>query len=46
MKGNDRRPDPLSPGDSPVLADPEADVGDGEGRLVLDQAFDSGTLYS
>ena len=46
MKGNDRRPDPLSPGDSPVLADPEADVGDGEGRLVLDQAFDSGTLYA
>jgi anti-sigma regulatory factor (Ser/Thr protein kinase) len=46
MKGNDRRPDPASPGDSAVLADAEADVGDSEGRLTLDQAFDSGTLYA
>jgi len=46
MKGNDRRPDPASPGDSAVLAEAQADAGDGEARLALDQAFDSGTLYA
>jgi anti-sigma regulatory factor (Ser/Thr protein kinase) len=46
MKGNERGPDPASPGDSAVLADAEADIGDGEARLDLDQAFDSGTLYA
>jgi anti-sigma regulatory factor (Ser/Thr protein kinase) len=46
MNGNDRQPDPASPGDSAVLADAEADMGDGEARLDLDQAFDSGTLYA
>jgi len=46
MKGNDRRPDPASPGDSAVLADAEADRGDDEARLTLDQPFDSGTLYA
>jgi anti-sigma regulatory factor (Ser/Thr protein kinase) len=46
MKGNDRRPDPAGPSDSAVLADAEADMGDGEARLALDQAFDSGTLYA
>jgi anti-sigma regulatory factor (Ser/Thr protein kinase) len=46
MKGNDRRPDPASPGDSAVLAKAQADAGDGEARLALDQAFDSGTLYA
>jgi anti-sigma regulatory factor (Ser/Thr protein kinase) len=46
MKGNDRRPDPAGPGDSAVLADAEADMGDGKARLALDQAFDSGTLYA
>jgi anti-sigma regulatory factor (Ser/Thr protein kinase) len=46
MKGNDRRPDPASPGDGAVLADAEADMGDGKARLALDQAFDSGTLYA
>ena len=46
MNGNDRQSDPASPGDSAVLADAEADIGDGEARLDLDQAFDSGTLYA
>jgi len=46
MKGNDRRPDPARPGDSAVLADAEAGREDGEARLALDQAFDSGTLYA
>jgi anti-sigma regulatory factor (Ser/Thr protein kinase) len=46
MKGNDRRPDPASPGDSAVLAEAQADAGDGQARLALDQAFDSGTLYA
>jgi anti-sigma regulatory factor (Ser/Thr protein kinase) len=46
MKGNDRLPDSAGPGDSAILADAEADRGDGEGRLALDQAFDSGTLYA
>jgi anti-sigma regulatory factor (Ser/Thr protein kinase) len=46
MNGNDLRPDPASPGDGAVLADAEADMGDGEARLDLDQAFDSGTLYA
>jgi anti-anti-sigma factor len=48
MKGNDRRPDPASPGDGAVLADAdaEADAGVGGARLTLDQAFDSGTLYA
>jgi anti-sigma regulatory factor (Ser/Thr protein kinase) len=41
MKGNEGRPDPAAPADSAVLAD-----GDGEARPVLDQAFDSGTLYA
>jgi anti-sigma regulatory factor (Ser/Thr protein kinase) len=46
MKGDDRRPVPASPGDGAVLADADADSGDGEARLALDQAFDSGTLYA
>jgi anti-anti-sigma factor len=46
MKGNDRRPDPASPGDGAVLADAEAGRGDREARLTVDQAFDSGTLYA
>jgi anti-sigma regulatory factor (Ser/Thr protein kinase) len=46
MKGNDRRPDPASPGDGAVLADAEAGRGDGQARPALDQAFDSGTLYA
>jgi anti-sigma regulatory factor (Ser/Thr protein kinase) len=46
MKGNDPRPDPASPGDGAVLADAQADRGDGEARPALDQAFDSGTLYA
>ena len=46
MNDNERQPDPASPGDSAVLADAEADMGDGEARLELDQAFDSGTLYA
>ena len=46
MKGSDRRPDPASSGDSAVLADAEADRGDDEARLTLDQPFDSGTLYA
>ena len=46
MKGNDRRPDPASPGDGAVLADAEAGRRDGEAGLTLEQAFDSGTLYA
>jgi len=46
MKGNDRRPDPASPGDGAVLADAEAGSGDREARPALDQTFDSGTLYA
>jgi anti-sigma regulatory factor (Ser/Thr protein kinase) len=46
MKGNDRRPDPASPGDGAVLADAEAGRGDGAAGLTLEQAFDSGTLYA
>jgi anti-sigma regulatory factor (Ser/Thr protein kinase) len=46
MKSNDHGPDPAGPGDSAILADAEADTGDGEARLTLDQAFDSGTLYA
>ena len=46
MNGNDRQPDPASSGDSAILADAEADMADGEVRLDLDQAFDSGTLYA
>jgi anti-sigma regulatory factor (Ser/Thr protein kinase) len=46
MKGNDRLPAPAAPGDGAVLAGPDADRGNGESRLALDQAFDSGTLYA
>jgi anti-sigma regulatory factor (Ser/Thr protein kinase) len=46
MKGNERGPDPASPGDSAVLADTQADTAASEARLALDQAFDSGTLYA
>jgi anti-sigma regulatory factor (Ser/Thr protein kinase) len=46
MKGNDRRPDPASPGESAVLADAEAGSEDRQTHPVLDQAFDSGTLYA
>jgi anti-anti-sigma factor len=46
MKGNDRRPDPASPGDGAVLADAEAGRRDGAAGLTLEQAFDSGTLYA
>jgi anti-sigma regulatory factor (Ser/Thr protein kinase) len=46
MNGNDRQPNPASPGDSAILADAAAYMGGREVRLDLDQAFDSGTLYA
>jgi anti-sigma regulatory factor (Ser/Thr protein kinase) len=46
MSTNEQRPVPVASGDGAVLAGAEAHVVDGAAPLVLDQAFDSGTLYA
>jgi len=46
MVGKDPAPGAASPGEGAILADADADAPGGGGLPVLDQAFDSGTLYA
>jgi anti-sigma regulatory factor (Ser/Thr protein kinase) len=46
MAGKDPAPGAASPGEGAILADADADAPGGGGPPVLDQAFDSGTLYA
>ncbi len=46
MSSNERRPVPAGPGDGPVVAGEQAYAVDGAAPLLLDQDFDSGTLYA
>jgi anti-sigma regulatory factor (Ser/Thr protein kinase) len=46
MAGKDPGPGAASPGEGAILADADADWPGGGGSPVLDQAFDSGTLYA
>ncbi len=46
MSSSEQRSAPAGPGEGAVLAGAEAYAADGAAPLVLDQAFDSGTLYA
>lgn len=46
MSSSEQQPVAAGPGDGAVLAGEQAYVADGAAPLLLDQAFDSGTLYA